>query len=501
MNDVIRLHPKDHVVIALRDIKQGETIQVDGEAAGSVLAVELLEDVSKGHKILVIPVKKEEDVLKFGYSIGKAKEDIPAGSWVHTHNLETGLKGILDYRYEPSGHAPAAGESDHVFQGYVREDGSVGIRNEIWIINTVGCINKTCETLARLGMAQYQGRVEGIFHFPHPFGCSQLGDDLKNTQKLLSSLVQHPNAAGVLVVGLGCENNQIDSFKEVLGDYNPERVLFLKSQEVEDELETGLEMIGQLVDYAEKFHRQSVPLSKLKVGLKCGGSDGFSGITANPLVGAFSDLVVSEGGTTILTEVPEMFGAETILMNRAADEQVFHKIVHLINDFKQYFIRHDQEIYENPSPGNKAGGISTLEEKSLGCTQKGGHAIVVDVIPYGEQVNRHGLNLLEAPGNDLVSVTALAAAGAHLVLFTTGRGTPFGGPVPTVKIATNTELAVRKKNWIDYNAGQLIEDMGMDELKHDFLNQMLEIASGEKQTNNERNGFREIAIFKDGVIL
>jgi altronate hydrolase len=501
MNDVIRLHPKDHVVIALRDIKQGEMILTYGEAIGSVSTVQLLDDVSKGHKILAHPVEKGEDVLKFGYSIGKAKEDIPAGSWVHTHNLETGLKGILDYRYEPSGHVPTVGESEHVFQGYVREDGSVGIRNEIWIINTVGCINKTCETLARLGTSQYQGRVEGIYHFPHPFGCSQLGDDLKNTQKLLSSLVQHPNAAGVLVVGLGCENNQIDSFKEVLGDYNPERVLFLKSQEVEDELETGLEMIGQLVEYAEKFRRQPVPVSKLKVGLKCGGSDGFSGITANPLVGAFSDLIVAEGGTTILTEVPEMFGAETILMNRAADEQVFNKIVHLINDFKQYFIRHDQEIYENPSPGNKAGGISTLEEKSLGCTQKGGHAIVVDVVPYGEQVNRHGLNLLQAPGNDLVSVTALAAAGAHLVLFTTGRGTPFGGPVPTVKIATNTELAERKKNWIDYNAGQLIENKAMDELKHDFLTQMLEIASGEKQTNNERNGFREIAIFKDGVML
>jgi altronate hydrolase len=498
---VIRLHPKDHVVIALRDFKQGETIQVEGEPAGSVLPVQLSDDVSKGHKVIVISVKKGEDVLKFGYSIGKAKEDIPAGSWVHTHNLETGLKGILDYRYEPSGHSPAAAEPDRVFQGYVREDGSVGIRNEIWIINTVGCINKTCETLARLGTSQYEGRVEGILHFPHPFGCSQLGDDLKNTQKLLSSLVRHPNAAGVLVVGLGCENNQIDSFKEVLGDYNPERVLFLKSQEVEDELEAGLEMIGQLVEYAEKFRRQPVPVSKLKVGLKCGGSDGFSGITANPLVGAFSDLIVAQGGTTILTEVPEMFGAETILMNRAADEQVFDKIVHLINDFKQYFIRHEQEIYENPSPGNKAGGISTLEEKSLGCTQKGGHAVVVDVVPYGERVSRNGLNLLQAPGNDLVSVTALAAAGAHLVLFTTGRGTPFGGPVPTVKIATNTELAARKRNWIDYNAGQLIEDKGMDELKHDFLNRMLEIASGEKQTNNERNGFREIAIFKDGVIL
>jgi altronate hydrolase len=502
MNSWIRLHPKDHVVIVLRDFNKGETLTVDTGELSANRQIVLLDDVPKGHKILTESVRAGEHILKFGYSIGLAKEDISAGSWVHTHNMGTGLKGFLDYTFDPASQVPpTVVESKQTFQGYVRANGDIGIRNEIWIINTVGCINKTCELLAKRAGVLYDGRVEGIYHFAHPFGCSQLGDDLKHTQKLLASLVQHPNAAGVLVVGLGCENNQIDSFKEVLGEFDPQRVLFMKSQEVEDELETGLELIEQLVAYAEQYERQPVPLSKLKLGLKCGGSDGLSGITANPLVGRMSDRLIGKGGSTILTEVPEMFGAETILMNRAADELVFHKIVDLVNDFKQYFIRHDQEIYENPSPGNKAGGISTLEEKSLGCTQKGGHAIVNDVVPYGERISQSGLNLLEAPGNDLVSVTALTAAGAHIVLFTTGRGTPFGGPVPTVKISTNSELAARKKNWIDFNAGQLLEDKSMDAVSDELWEQLLKIASGEVQTKNEQNGFKEIAIFKDGVIL
>ncbi|RKP57345.1 altronate dehydratase [Cohnella endophytica] len=504
MRNWIRLSPKDQVIVALDAIPAGKALILED---GSTLTLE--EEVQRGHKIATTFVPSGNDVNKFGYSIGKAKQDITPGTWVHTHNLGTGLKGIEEYRYEPSNEmaappATVAGQridDNRTFQGYVRANGDVGIRNEIWIINTVGCINKTCELIARRGNSAYENEVDGVFHFAHPYGCSQLGDDLKHTQKLLASLVNHPNAAGILVVGLGCENNQIDLFKNAIGEYDPRRVKFLKSQEAEDELEEGLELIGELVEFARTFERQPVPVSKLKIGLKCGGSDGLSGITANPLVGAVSDRLIAAGGTAILTEVPEMFGAEKILMNRAEDEDVFGRIVTLINDFKQYFIRHGQEIYENPSPGNKSGGISTLEEKSLGCTQKGGHAIVTDVLPYGERVAKTGLNLIEAPGNDLVSVTALSAAGAHIVLFTTGRGTPFGGPVPTVKIATNTELAERKKNWIDFNAGQLLEGKGMEQLTDDLWERILSLASGETYTNNENNGFREIAIFKDGVIL
>ncbi|MGE7906545.1 UxaA family hydrolase [Peribacillus sp. NPDC094092] len=501
MNKFVQLHSNDDVVISLEGILKGQSLQIQTEDRG-MIHIKASDDIPKGHKMLVKPVKKGENIIKFGYSIGKAKKDISIGDWVHTHNLASGLHGILDYSYQPSSQNPKEPSQNHTFQGYIRENGEVGIRNEIWIINTVGCINKTCEVLAKLGNEQFKDRqIDGVHHFSHPYGCSQLGDDLTHTQKLLAALAQHPNAAGVLVVGLGCENNQIEAFKEVIGAFPPNRIKFLKAQEVQDELESGLRLMGELVEYAEGFVRKPVPVSKLKIGLKCGGSDGFSGITANPLVGAVSDLIVENGGTTILTEVPEMFGAETILMNRARDEETFNKIVGLINDFKQYFIRHDQEIYENPSPGNKEGGISTLEEKSLGCTQKGGHATVVDVSPYGERVVKHGLNLINSPGNDLISVTALAAAGAHIVLFTTGRGTPFGGPVPTLKIATNSDLAERKKHWIDYNAGQLIEGQKIDELKDDLFQYILELSSGKQKTNNEKFGYREISIFKEGVIL
>lgn len=388
------------------------------------------------------------------------------------------------------------------FLGYVRSDGEVGIRNEIWIINTVGCINKTAELIAKMANKMYQDNyIDGVFHFPHPYGCSQLGDDLYNTKKILSSLVHHPNAGGVLVLGLGCENNNLTEFKKVIEDYDPDRVKFLEVQNVEDEIEAGLELIGELADYVKQFKRKPISVSKLKVGLKSGGSDGFSGITANPLVGSFSDRLVSYGGTTVLTEVPEMFGAETVLMERACDEDVFNKIVQLVNGFKEYFIRNDQPVYENPSPGNKKGGITTLEEKSLGCVQKGGSAEVVDVLPYGERVLEPGLNLLQAPGNDLISVTALAASGVQIVLFTTGRGTPFGGPVPTVKISTNTPLYHKKQNWIDFNAGELVEGKSLEGLTDQLFNYVLKLASGEVKTKNELYGFKEISIFKDGVIL
>ncbi|MFE9274574.1 UxaA family hydrolase [Paenibacillus glucanolyticus] len=504
MSDIVILHTKDDVGIALRPLTAGE--HAIGLLNGKEHAIELTEDVPKGHKVALRMIEPGSHVYKFGYSIGVAKKVILPGTWIHTHNLKTGLAGEVQYEYKPNAKSAAEVSSavldSPTFQGYIRANGEVGIRNEIWIINTVGCINKTCELLARLADQQFQGRgIDGVYHFPHPYGCSQLGDDLNHTQRLLSSLAQHGNAAGVLVIGLGCENNQIDQMQAMIGDKNRDRIKYMRAQDMEDELEEGLSLISELVDYAEGFKRTEVPLSKLKVGLKCGGSDGLSGITANPLAGRIADTITDHGGTALLTEVPEMFGAETILMERAANEQVFHEMTKLINNFKQYFVSHGQEIYENPSPGNKEGGITTLEEKSLGCTQKGGTAIVSDVLHYGVRSSKPGLNLIEAPGNDLVSVTALAAAGAHLVLFTTGRGTPFGGPVPTVKIATNSELAARKKHWIDFNAGALLEGKSMDELHGELMNELIQLASGAEQTRNERNGFREISIFKDGVIL
>ena len=445
-------------------------------------------NLQDGHKYAIRDIKAGENIIKYGCPIGHATADIKAGEHVHTHNVKTNLSGNLTYEYTPDFEDVALCECDKTFMGYVRENGDVGIRNEIWIVNTVGCVNKVAEKLAAL---------TGAKHFPHPFGCSQLGDDQLLTQKILRGMVNHPNAAGVLVLGLGCENNNIPLFKTILGEYNEKRVKFLNTQDFDDDIAEGVRLINELKEYADTFKRVPVPISKLKLGLKCGGSDGYSGITANPLVGRLSDLLISYGGSCVLTEVPEMFGAEHLLMQRCINRDVFDKTVSLINDFKDYYTRHNQVIYENPSPGNKAGGITTLEEKSLGCVQKGGLSPVVDVLDYGDILSKNGLSLLNGPGNDIVAITNLMAAGVHMILFTTGRGTPVGGAVPTVKIATNRSLAERKKAWIDFDASPMLEDK---DPTGDLLEYLIEVANG-KQTRNEENGYSEISIFKDGVTL
>lgn len=444
-----------------------------------------LED---GHKYALRDIAEGEDIIKYGNSIGHATVAIKKGEHVHTHNVKTNLSGNLEYTYAPTvtGYSPKA--SDATFMGYVRSNGDVGIRNEIWIVNTVGCVNKVAERLAV---------ATGAHAFTHPFGCSQLSEDQLTTQRILAGMVNHPNAAGVLVLGLGCENNNIAVFKEHLGEYDPERVRFLNCQDVEDEFAEGVRIIEELKEYASRFERVPVPVSKLRIGLKCGGSDGYSGITANPLCGRLCDLHTSLGGSCVLTEVPEMFGAEHLLMQRCVSEDVFNRTVALINNFKDYFTRHNQVVYENPSPGNKKGGITTLEEKSLGCIQKGGLSPITDCLDYGDRVTRPGLSLLNGPGNDIVAVTNLMAAGAHIILFTTGRGTPVGGAVPTIKISTNTPLYERKKNWIDFDAGRCL--LGED-LTEELYSYVISVAEG-AETRNEVHGFREISIFKDGVTL
>lgn len=444
-------------------------------------------NLSDGHKYADRDIKKGEDIIKYGCSIGHATTDIKKGEHVHTHNLKTNLSGKINYSYEPHFYELPKYEK-RTFKGYIRRDGSVGIRNDIFIVNTVGCVNKTAERIAA---------ATGAFAFPHPFGCSQLGGDQEVTQKILRGLIFHPNAAGVLVLGLGCENNNLGEMKKVMGDFDPERVRFLNCQDVTDDVAEGIRLVNELKAYRDTFERTDVDISKLKIGLKCGGSDGLSGITANPLVGRVSDAVVSMGGAAVLTEVPEMFGAEHLLMQRAENEEVFNKTVSLINDFKDYFIKHGQVVYENPSPGNKAGGITTLEEKSLGCVEKGGHAKVVDVLNYGDTVKKNGLSLLNGPGNDMVAITNLTAAGVHMILFTTGRGTPLGAPVPTIKISTNTGLYERKPGWIDFDAGRIVKGCDVTE---EIINLLVDTASG-KETKNEISGYREISIFKDGVTL
>lgn len=489
MKKSIIINPLDNVAVALTDLKKGETH--DG--------VTLAEDITKGHKFALKDIKKGENVIKYGNPIACATADIKKGAHVHTHNVKTNLSENLEYGYKkvPADLPKVKGCKVRV---YPRANGDVGIRNEIWIIPTVGCVNGQAKLIAETFKNKYGAKgFDGVFAFTHPYGCSQLGDDHERTKLILQKMVKHPNAGGVLVLGLGCENNQMSAFKEGLGKADESRIKFLVCQEVADEIESGVALLKQIAETVKKDKREERDISCLKVGLKCGGSDGLSGITANPLVGLFSDYIVSAGGTTVLTEVPEMFGAEQLLMNRAKDEKTFEKIVKLINDFKDYFRRNGQTVYENPSPGNKAGGITTLEDKSLGCTQKSGKGPVEDVVFDDGYLMEKGLNLLNGPGNDMCAVTNLAAAGCHLVLFTTGRGTPFGGIVPTLKIATNSDLAKSKSNWIDFNAGAVLESDFETQLKK-LIELVVATADG-KLARNEINETKEIAIFKTGVTL
>lgn len=490
MPDLIKIHPSDSVAVALRDVPAGTVFE----------GITASESIPQGHKMALTDVETGENVIKYGFPIGHAVSRIVAGDHVHTHNMKTNLDGEEEYEYSPDVKYPPSVKPE-TFMGYRRADGRAAVRNEIWIIPTVGCVNDVAKALAAENAHLAVGSIDGVYAFPHPYGCSQTGEDHARTRKLLAALARHPNAGAVLVVGLGCENLTHGQFVAELGDYDPDRVKFMICQSVEDEMETGSKLLAECADYASRFKREPIPASELVIGMKCGGSDGLSGVTANPVVGRFSDMLIARGGTTVLTEVPEMFGAEGFLMNRCVNADVYKKAVGMINGFKDYYISHGEVVYENPSPGNKDGGITTLEDKSCGCVQKGGGAPIADVIEYGESVTERGLNMLSGPGNDLVSSTALTAAGAHIVLFTTGRGTPFGAPSPTVKISTNTPLAEKKSAWMDFNAGVVADGTrSLDETAEDLLSFVLEVASG-KQTKSEKRGFREIAIFKGGVTL
>jgi len=502
--NIVRITHEDTVAVAITNLTAGSQIQVGDHE------LTLQSDIPAGHKVALRDIAKGEKIIKYGYPIGAAKEPIGAGEHVHVHNVRTLLSEKAEYTYAPgpvSSHTVRVQPTPDIptIMAYRRENGKIGIRNEIWIIPTVGCVNVTAESLAvwadkALSGADSKGSLDGVYAWKHPYGCSQMGDDHAATRKILADLVHHPNAAGVLVVGLGCENNTVEEFKRELGEYNENRVRFLITQQVPDEIAEGRRLLEELASFAKQSRREPTPASELIIGMKCGGSDGFSGITANALVGRVCDTITDLGGSAILTEVPEMFGAEQMLMDRCANRELFDKTVKLINGFKDYYISHNQVVYENPSPGNKAGGITTLEDKSLGCVQKGGHATVRGVLAYGEMVREKGLQLLEGPGNDIVSTTAMTAAGAHLILFTTGRGTPLGAPVPTVKISSNSELANRKSGWIDFDAGRLFTDNSNSVLA-ELMQLIYSIASGTLKTKNEENGYREIAIFKDGVTL
>mgnify|MGYP002853557815 FL=1 len=492
----LKINPADSVFVCLQPKKKGDVVEVNGQI------VIINQDTPAGHKVLIRDVSEGENIIKYGYPIGHARQDLKAGDWVNEDNLKTNLKGTLEYTYKPVNKKLNIPIENRTFKGYERKNGDVGVRNEIWIVPTVGCVNGIGERLARQLREETGCKdIDAIYCWHHNYGCSQLSGDHENTRKVLRDIVLHPNAGAVLVLGLGCENNQPDAFMETLGNYDRDRIRLLVTQKVDgDEVVAGMEILRELYNKVREDRRTEVSVRRLRVGLKCGGSDGFSGITANPLVGEFSDWLVAQGGTSVLTEVPEMFGAETILMNRCETPELFKQTVSMINNFKEYFLSHGEPVGENPSPGNKAGGISTLEDKALGCTQKCGRAPVSGVMEYGDRLQHNGLNLLSAPGNDLVAATALASCGCHLVLFTTGRGTPFGTFVPTMKISTNPTLAARKPGWVDFNAGQLIEGRTMKELVPEFIDKVLAVASGEK-ARNEENDYREISIFKNGVTL
>lgn len=497
MKGYLKINANDNVAVVLADtLAAGDVVELDGQR------VVVQQEVARGHKVALVDMCAGQQVVKYGYPIGHLTQAVKAGEWIHTHNLKSDLCDNLEYTYTPKSYDVEFQRDDNLrVMGYLRASGEMGIRNELWIVPTVGCVNGQAQAIAeRLKRECDCSHLDDVRVYTHNYGCSQLGDDHANTQRALAALIKHPNAGGVLVLGLGCENNQIASLKEVMGEWDEDRVRFLVAQEVEDEVDMGVQLCRELVEKMRMDRREPLPLSYLRIGLKCGGSDGLSGITANPLVGRFSDWLIAQGGTTILTEVPEMFGAETILMNRAASEDVFEDTVRLINSFKEYFREYGQPIYENPSPGNKQGGITTLEEKSLGCVQKGGVQMVVGVLDYCERVERQGLNLLRAPGNDLVATSALALSGCQLVLFTTGRGTPFGAFVPTMKISTNTPLAKFKSSWIDFDAGALVEQTAADEVLNGLIDKVIATANGER-VKHEEVGAKELAIFKSGVTL
>jgi altronate hydrolase len=494
------IHPNDNVCVAVKDLPSGTALEN---------GVTTTTDVPAGHKIALRAIALGEKIVKYGFPIGSATEDIPQGAWIHSHNLKTDLNDqqTLSYNPKTTNQKPeTTNQQPKTFLGYRRKNGLVATRNEIWVINTVGCVNGTAERVAKIAHERYAvqaGLIDGVHSFSHPFGCSQLGDDLVNTRRILAGLMRNPNAGGVLVLGLGCENNQMKALLELAGDtIDRERLRFFNTQEVEDEIESGLEAIEAIVEQMKRDVRETVPLSELRIGVKCGGSDGFSGITANALVGRITDALANSGAAVLQTEVPEMFGAEDVLASRCRNEATFKQFVQMIDNFKQYFVKHNQPVYENPSPGNKAGGLTTLEEKSLGAVQKGGTAEVAQILEYGEYArNEAGLALVNAPGNDGVSSTAMIASGATMLLFTTGRGTPLGFPVPTVKISSNSEIAAKKPHWIDFNAGTILEGASMDDTRDELLERIIAIASGQERTNNERNGYREIAIWKAGVTL
>lgn len=496
----IKLYPQDTVALATSELKKGQTVTVDGET------ITLLDDIPNAHKIALKDFETGEAVRKYDNIIGYASKPIKKGEWIHSHNEVTGLGKSKEYTYDFNPISIFPGESDKTFMGYDRADGGAGIRNHLAIISTVFCANGPLRKLARMAEAKYPAteNFDGIIAFDQEFGCSQTGKDLVTTCKIIAGIAKNANFGGVLLVSNGCEMAIPSVLEQYMGDYDKKRIRTLTLQEVEDEFTAGMELIDEIMEEMKDDKRTPININRLHIAMNCGGSDGYSGITANTLLGTLCDTLVKEGAIMNMTEVPEMMGAEHILMNRAADKSIFDDIVKMMYDYDAYFARYGEKAADNPTQGNKAGGLTTLEEKSLGCIQKGGHCAVMEVLEYGERATKNGFVLVSGPGNDLAGVSGQIAAGAVLTIFTTGRGTPCGFAGPTFRLASNTALATRKSNWIDYDAGRLLTAKTPEEveaLNKELYDAIMATVNGQYRTRTEENGYYILGALKDGVTL
>lgn len=484
MNTLLRLHPKDNVALALRPLPSGARVSVEG------ISLFTRDPIPYGHKVALVSIPKGGRIIKYGYPIGRAVRSISPGEHVHVHNTESGRAHGDTARpviREESSLIPRFPQD--TFLGFRRQDGRVGVRNHVLVMASVHCVNGGVERIGR--------EVPGVVALPHIYGCSQLGEDLAQTRRVLEGYVSHPNVGATLIVGLGCEALPTRELVDGLRDrgYRVELLLLQEIGGSRAAVRKGKELAAELLGEVGKLRPEPVPLSELVVGVECGGSDAWSGVTANPAVGAIADALVAHGGTVILSEVTEFIGAEHILAARAISPEVGKAILRAVARREGVAVEMGVDLRgAQPSPGNMEGGLTTIEEKSLGAIVKGGTTPVREFLGYGERPSARGLVVMDTSGNDLESVTGMVAGGAQVVLFTTGRGTPVGNPiVPVIKISSNTPLYERMRDDLDFDAGSILRGEPPTSVAARLAALLLEVAGG-RPTQAEVWGHREFAI-------
>ena len=487
-SDFVLLNPRDSVVVALRGFQAGDTLALGEEA------IQLLDSVPPGHKVAIRPVAAGEPIFKFGWSIGVATKPIRVGQHVHTQNVKCDHHIDLE-AISTDVPAELPRLEGHTFEGFRRADGRVGTRNYLAVISNVNCSASVARMIAsrfdQQTLAAFPN-VDGVISFRHEGGCAMAfnGSRHRMLSRVLGGMARHPNIGGFLLVGLGCEQGTLDHLVQSQG-LQGEAVPVLSIQSAggtSKTVERGVEIAAGLLKQVNGFQRETVPASHLVLGTECGGSDGYSGITANPALGAAADRLVACGGTAILSETSEIFGAEHLLTRRARSRAVAEKLLERIEWWKWYCSNYGEELDNNPSVGNKAGGLTTITEKSLGAVSKGGTTPLEAVYEYAEPVQQQGFVVMDTPGFDPASVTGMVAGGANLIAFTTGRGSCFGSkPTPTFKIASNTRLFQQLPEDMDFNAGQVVEGRSVDEVGQELFSRLLDTASG-KPTCSEALG-------------